>query len=250
MKKYFIGLVIIILVLIALWFFYGKNNLGALVAGNQYLYNGQASNVVSISYDGATDEIILEGGNTAATLGLTGGDRVNFFTASAAFGGSDAPSFTEATVYYIKTSLSYTTVEISTTPTGGALDIAAAASAGGSEFLEELIDPRAIDVSDAGKLIFTFCGDATASMAFSFVGSENATQPDFRGLKTSANPFDTIAVFDLQNNTESEGDSAISINASADCRQFETYGSGYRWVSALPTIFGAGAVDLQVQKVK
>lgn len=243
MKKLIIIVGVVILIGAGVWYF-SQAKFGGSVAPESYIYSHQDANFTSVSYDGGTDEFI-----TDAAHGLIVGDAVIFNTASTAFGGADAPGINEVQRYYVITASTSTAFEIAETKGGSVLDIGATASAGGGEFVYELVEGRAQENPDLRGNTFTldFCGDATASAALQFVGSSQVLEPDWTASKSYINIFDTIAVFDLQNNTEVEGDATITIDEAADCRQFEVYAKGLRWINMITTSFGEGYIHANIQ---
>ena len=241
MKKKFIVIGGLIVIAVIIWFARAEK-FGGPVMPESYIYSNQDASFTSISYDGGTDEIITD---AAHNLAVT--DAIVFYTASAAFGdGEAAPGFTEGTRYFVVTASTSTAFEISATQGGSALDLTVA-SAGGGEFVYELIEGRVFDASQGRTFVYSFCGDATASAAVQFVGSIQNTQPDFYAAKLNTNRYDAIDVYGLQNGTSIDGDTGITINASADCTQYQAFGTNLKWISAIVTSFGEGYIDLQLQ---
>lgn len=243
MKKIFIG-GLIVLIGLGIFFIANKEkSFGGPVMLESYIFQNQDANFASISYDGGTDEIITE-----AAHGLIVGDAVVFYSAvsSVAFGGNDAPGFTESTRYFVATSTTSYAFEVSTTQSGTVLDLTVA-SAGGGEFVYELIKGRAFPVESGNTFVYSFCGDTTASAAVQFVGSIQTTEPDFYAARGTGNRYDALDVYDLQSASSIDGDTGVSIDESADCKLYQVFANGLKWISAIFTSFGEGNVDIQLQ---
>ena len=241
MKKIFIVIGGLIVIAVIVWFA-RTGKLGGAVMPESYIYSNQDASFTSISYDGDYDIF-----NTDAAHGLVATDAVVFYTASATFGGDDAPGIVEGTRYFVVTATSSTTFEISATQAGGPLDLTIA-SAGGGEFVYELVEGRVFPADQGRTFVYSFCGDATASAAVQFVGSIQAnTAPDFYAAKSNSNRYDTLDAYDLQSASSIDGDTGVLQAASADCRQFQVFGAGFKWLSAIVTSFGEGNIDLELQ---
>lgn len=245
MKKIVIGLIIItIIALIVVIATKSKDESGSIEFGlsrpsSHNLFDAQVDNKVSISYDGGTDEIV-----TDTAHGLAVNDVVRFETASAAFGGADAPGFSESTDYFVVTASTTVAFEISTTRGGTALDIAANASAGGGEFfLQEMYSAANVD----GKQLVSFTLDAeeAASADVRFVGSLDSDCPDFLSSKSHANSYDYLDVIDGEDASSIDGDTGFSFTGSDDHRIFYIdKPRTLNWVGAIIENFASGSFTI------
>jgi len=217
------------------------------VSGTQYIHNAQLQNVVSVAYDGSTDEIFLAEGNTATAHGLVVGDVVRFHTASVAFGGDDAPGFSSDTNYFVVTATTSTTFEVSTTPGGTALDIETAASAGGAEFMFEEKEGTAVRASDYTYLTFGVDVEATPSVSLKFLCSIQENEPNFYAAQASDNQYEYCDVYDIEDDTEVDGDTGLAVNAgSATHRTFWVADRVVNWITAITENFASGSVTVRL----
>lgn len=216
-------------------------------SGTQYIHNVQEQNVVSVAYDGSTDEIFLAEGNTATAHGLVVGDVVRFHTASAGFGGDDAPGFSSDTNYFVITATTSTTFEVSTTEGGTAVDIAAAASAGGAEFMFEEKGGTAQRVGDYSFLTLGVDVEATPSVSLKFLCSIQENEPNWYGAQANDNQYEYCDVYDIEDDTEVDGDTGLAVNAgTAAHRTFWIADRVVNWITAITENFASGSVTVRL----
>ena len=243
-KEYIIGGICIIAVIVIAMLFGGKVDITTGMrntSGQQYIHLNQTQNIVSVSYDGEYDIFTTDSAHS-----LVIGDVIRPTTASAAFGGDDAPGFSENTNYFVVTATSSTTFEISTTKGGTVLDIATAASAGGGEFFTEEKSGTAFPAGNYPYVTFSLDAEEVPSIAFKFVGSIQETEPNWYASQSQANQYEYIGVFDVATQTEIEGDTGLTFSGTDDHRTFEVYANVLNWITVITQQYASGSVTVRI----
>lgn len=241
-KEYIIGGIGIIVVIVVIALFGGKADIITGMrntSGQQYVHLNQTQNMVSVSYDGGTDEII-----TDSAHGLIVGDVVRPTTASTTF---DASNIVEGTNYFVVTASTSYAFEISTTKGGTVLDIAAAASAGGGEFFTEEKSGTAFRADNYPFITFSLDAEEVPSVAFKFVGSIQETEPNWYASQSQANQYEYIDVYDIEDDAEVEGDTGIANLAGTDAhRAFWVSANSLNWITIITENFASGSVTVRI----
>lgn len=241
MKKYIIGGLITLLVVIGVLMLVKavtkSQTFGLTRPSEDYLFNAQIANRVSMSYDGTTDEII-----TDTAHGLVVGDTIRFETASAAI---DA-GFAEATNYFVITASTSTAFEVSTIYGGTVVDIADAASAGGGEFfMESMKGVRNVDSKTLYS--FTLNAEETPSGSVKFFAGLKGSEPNPLTSQSYGNSYDYIDVIDAQDGSSIDGDTGISFTGADGHRLF--YIDDARtidWIGAVIENFASGSFTIRL----
>jgi len=251
MKKFFIGIIILIAIFVIAYFVFIKEKndvLGStivLTEGTEGVVIGAfQANYASVSFS-ADDDIISYSTDAPTVASVSAGDIIIFE------GGALEPvGITEGFAYYVVTasvSSGFEIASVSTTKTP--LDLQAAGE--GAEFFYEQPNSNVFNVQGFEKITIDvdFSG-TTVSTSLNFVGSISNDAPSIFLSKSATNAWDNIAVFDLQNNTEVEGDTGLVDTVAADHRIFEVYAKNLTWISAFTDSLEAGIISVKIKGQK
>jgi hypothetical protein len=222
--------------------FGGRSSGGDSAQSELVVFDGVGTMASIASYDGGDDTII-----TDAAHGLVVGDVVRFNTSSAAFGGNDAPGFAENTNYYVITASVSTIFEVSTIEGGTALDLTVASSGGAEWITKEFSETGEIDVNGSEFKTITINAEEAPSVSLTIVGSDMDTPPDWYASQSTTNRFDNVAVYDLQNNTELEGDTGIAITGADTNSIYQVYANNLKWLFVKSSNYASGSVDIRIK---
>jgi len=206
------------------------------------LWDGVGTMASIASYDGGDDTII-----TDTAHGLVVGDVVNFYTASVAFGGGDAPGFTMNADYYVITASISTVFEISTVKSGTALDLTVASAGGGEFFTKEIAESNAIDVESRDKFSFTVASEEATSVSMCFVGSNMVTAPNWYASQSADNRYEYLGIYDAATQTETEGDTCLEIAGTDEMRMFDVYDENLKWFFVKTGTYASGSLDIRLK---
>lgn len=210
------------------------------------IFDGLGTMASISSYDGGDDTIITE-----ANHGLVIGDVVMFNTASAGFGGETVAGFSEATKYYVITASSSTIFEISTTKGGTALDIGAAASAGGGEWITEEFVEKDFNVEGYNDILCSYNTEEGASLSIFFEGSIEDSAPDWHAPKSTTNRYEHIGVIITESDTEVEGDAGVRVDDTDTNEMYLIYPTkGLKWMTVISENFASGSVDVRCKGIE
>jgi hypothetical protein len=244
-KQILIGIVVIFMTTCALL---GINNSDKTLGGSRdvtqerVIFSGQQG-LASVTYDGSTDEILAESAHS-----LVVGDVVRFNTSSAAFGGADAPGFSEKTNYFVVTATTSAAFEVSTTKGGTVLDIATAASAGGGEyFTEEFTDVgKKIDVSEFRHITITIDAEEAPSASLFLVGAIQEA-PVFYATRSVSNRWENIAIYDIQDASLIPGDTGLTFTGGDDHRMFTANVDELAWIMLKSADYASGSFNISIK---
>lgn len=99
-------------------------------------------------------------------------------------------------------------------------------------------------VEDFTHLVMNLDTETSANLAVKFQGSVSQAMPDFAAAQTKDNPWDYVAVKDLEDGSAIDGDTGLAFAGTDDHRLLEANVNGLRWFCAVVTARAAGAVTV------
>jgi len=234
--------------------FSGRSSGGDSAQAEFVVFDGQQQSLASFSADVSDNAIYIEGDPGAVFASPSVGNVVMFNTASS----FDDSILTEDTAYYV-VSTSYADLgttasnsdrfQVSTTKGGSEVDFASTASGSDGKyfFTQEMKDAVAFDAGSYEFKTITINAEEVASVGFKIVGSDMETAPDWYASQSSTNRYDNVAVYDLQNNTELEGDTGITISGTDTNSIYQVYANNLKWLFVKSSNYASGSVDIRIK---
>jgi hypothetical protein len=246
MKKFFIGIIILGVVLaVGLWIARGEENIGAVTnqqpMGEGTLFSG-IQNVASVSSDAGDDTIIIENDPGATYASVSRGDVLRF----------DGTVLTEGVNYYVTVASLSDRFEVSLVPNGATVDLA---SSDGDNFFYQSGDSTTFNVEGLEYITISVDAEEVPSASLYFVGSIQNDglmngAPNFYASQSLSNRWDKIAVYNLQNNTEVEGDTGITLSATDAHDIYQVYTQNLKWISAIIDRYASGSLQIKIKGVE
>jgi len=234
--------------------FSGRSSGGDSAQAEFVVYSDQQQSLASCSADVSDNAIYIEGDPGAGFTSPSVGDVIMFTTASS----FDDTTLSENTTYYVS-SVSYSDFgtsastsdrfQVSTTLGGSEVDFASTASGsdGLYKFTQEISGASAFDASGFEFKTLSIFAEDNASVGFKILGSDMETEPDWYAAQSNDNRYDYVAVWDLEGNTELEGDAGIRIDGTDTYNVYEVFSNNLKWLFVKTENFASGSVDIRIK---
>lgn len=190
-----------------------------------------ALQISTANFTAATTDII-----TSNAHGLSNGDRVVLTTTDTLPAG-----LATATVYTVF-AVTTNTFKLSTQPfpTDQAVDITDTGT-GTHTFTEhDVIVP--VLVEGFRNIELNLHLEGTPTFTIKIQGSNQELAPDFSAAQSSTNSYDGVAIVDLEDQADIDGDTGISVSGSADHRHVEVNTNKLRWLSIIMSGWTGGTL--------
>ncbi len=105
------------------------------------------------------------------------------------------------------------------------------------------------DVQDVDKIGLYVATDNSANLTIKIAGSMQEARPDFGTAASVSNPWDYVAVYDLQDASLIDGDTGVAFTTDV-VQQYQVNTDNLRWICAEVSLRSAGDVTVIMAAAK